>query len=67
MLRIDRKQQTFALLDTPTLAEVAISERYDLREFICNSPQAFFQELGVDLFLICTTSVACTNLRKEVG
>ncbi len=52
MLRIDRQQQTFTLLTNPTLAEVAISERYDLQEFICNSPQPFFQELGLDLFLI---------------
>jgi hypothetical protein len=31
---------------------VSISERYDLQEFISNSPDAFFQELGLELFLI---------------
>jgi hypothetical protein len=52
MLRIDRKNQGFTLLETPSLAEVSISERYDLQEFISNSPDAFFQELGLELFLI---------------
>ena len=52
MLRIDRKNQGFTLLETPSLAEVSISERYDLQEFISNSPEAFFQELGLELFLI---------------
>ena len=52
MLRIDRKNQGFTLLETPSLAEVSISERYDLQEFISNSPDAFFQELGLELFLV---------------
>jgi hypothetical protein len=52
MLRIDRKSQGFTLLETPSLAEVSISERYDLQEFISNSPDAFFKELGLELFLV---------------
>jgi len=52
MLRIDRKNQGFTLLETPSLAEVSISERYDLQEFISNSPDAFFQELGLEVFLV---------------
>ncbi len=52
MLKIDRKKQSFSLLDTPSLADVSITERYDLQEFICNSPEAFFKEIGQNLFLL---------------
>lgn len=52
MLKIDRKTQSFSLLQTPTLADVSITERYDLQEYIANSPEAFFKELGLELFLI---------------
>jgi len=52
MLKIDRDNQSFSLLDTPTLADVSITERYDLQEFICNTPDAFFKEIGQELFLL---------------
>jgi hypothetical protein len=52
MLRIDRNKQSFSLLATPTLADVSIMERYDLQEFISNSPKEFFQEIGQELFLL---------------
>lgn len=52
MLKIDRDKHTFSLLDTPTLADVSITERYDLQEYISNSPDAFFKEIGQDLFLL---------------
>ena len=52
MLRIDRDKQTFSKLDTPSLAESAITERYHLQEFICNSSEDFFAELGEKLFVI---------------
>ena len=52
MLKIDRDTKTFSKLSSPTLAEVAITERYDLQEFIANSPGTFFAELGLDLFLV---------------
>jgi len=52
MLKINRENKTFSKLSTPTLAEVAITERYDLQEFISNSPEAFFKELGLELFLV---------------
>lgn len=52
MLRIDRDGKTFLRLETPSLSEASITERYDLQEYICNSPDAFFQEIGQSLFLI---------------
>ena len=52
MLKIDRQKQHFTRLETPSLADVSISERYDLQEYICNSPEAFFEEIGQSLFLI---------------
>ena len=52
MLTINRKEKSFSLLEKPSLAAAAITERYDLQEFISNSPDDFFQELGLQLFLI---------------
>lgn len=52
MLKIDRKQRNLTPLETPKLAEAAISEQYDLQEYICNSPTSFFAEIGQKLFLI---------------
>lgn len=52
MLKIDRSAQTFTRLDLPTMRELKLLERQHLQEFICNSPDAFFAELGQKLFLI---------------
>lgn len=52
MLRIDRTGRRFTRLDTPSLAGVSLTERYDLQEFIINSPEDFFGELGLELFLL---------------
>jgi len=52
MLKIDRQKQCFTRLEMPKLAEVSISERYGLQQYICNSPEEFFQEIGQELFLI---------------
>ena len=52
MLKIDRDNNSFSSLDSPTLADVSITERYDLQEYISNSPDAFFKEIGQGLFLL---------------
>jgi len=52
MLRIDRNNRSFSLLETPKLADVSITERYDLQECIANSPDAFCKEIGQNLFLL---------------
>jgi len=52
VLRIDRNKQTLTPLEQPSLSEALVRERYDLQEFICNSPDTFFGEIGQDLFLI---------------
>lgn len=52
MLKIDRTTKAFTRLGTQKMAEVSISERGDLQEYIFNSPEAFFEEIGQSLFLI---------------
>ena len=52
MLRINRDQKTLKSLDKPSLAAASLTERYDLQEFIWNSPEAFFSEIGQELFLV---------------
>ena len=52
MLKINRSESSLVTLDTPSLADVSITERYDLQEYISNSPDAFLQEIGQELFLI---------------
>ena len=47
MLKINRNEKSFSLLEKPSLAAAAITERYDLQEFISNSPDEFFQELDI--------------------
>ncbi|MEZ6126865.1 MAG: hypothetical protein R3C49_27425 [Planctomycetaceae bacterium] len=66
MLRIDRQKQKFTVLDAPTLADVSITERYDLQEFICNSPDAFFKEISQDLFLIGKEVLPSKNVQDRI-
>lgn len=66
MLKIDRDKQNFSLLDTPTLADVSITERYDLQEFICNSPNEFFKEIGQELFLLGKEVEASKNVQDRI-
>ena len=66
MLRIDRDNQSLTLLDTPTLADVSITERYDLQEFISHSPDAFFREIGQELFLIGKEVEPSKNVQDRI-
>ena len=66
MLKIDRDNQSFSLLDTPTLADVSITERYDLQEFISNSPSEFFREIGQELFLIGKEFEPSSNVQDRI-
>lgn len=66
MLKIDRSSQSFSLLDTPTLADVSITERYDLQEFISNSPDAFFKELGLELFFLGKEIEPSKNVQDRI-
>ena len=66
MLRIDRDAQGFVALECPTLADCSITERYDLQEFIFNSPSIFFKEIGQDLFLIGKEVVASKNVQDRI-
>lgn len=66
MLKLDRDKQTFSLLDTPTLADVSITERYDLQEFISNSPEEFFKEIGQELFLLGKEVEPSKNVQDRI-
>lgn len=66
MLKIDRINRSFSLLDTPTLADVSITERYDLQEFISNSPDAFFKELGLEVFLVGKEIEPSKNVQDRI-
>lgn len=52
MLKVDRESRTFQRLEEPTLKEASILERTDLQEWIFNSSEAFFQELGEKVFVL---------------
>lgn len=66
MLKINRDKQSFLLLDTPTLAAVSITERYDLQEYIFNSPDAFFKEIGQELFLLGKEVLPSKNVQDRI-
>ena len=52
MLRIERQNKHFVRLEQPTCAAALITERYDLEEFIFNSPDEFFAEINQQLFVL---------------
>jgi len=45
---------------------VSITERYDLQEFISNSPDDFFKEIGQDLFLIGSEIEPSKNVQDRI-
>lgn len=66
MLKINRQNQCFSRLEMPTLSDVSITERYDLQEFISNSPAEFFHELGLDLFLVGKEIQPSDNVQDRI-
>jgi hypothetical protein len=66
VLRIDRASKRLRSLDTPTLADVSITERYDLQEFIFHSPQDFFKEIAEELFVIGKEIEPSKNVQDRI-
>ncbi len=52
MLKVDRKSKTISRLDPKSLSDVEVLERQDLQQWILNSPDDFFAEIGESLLLI---------------
>jgi hypothetical protein len=52
MVKISRTDKKFDCLKTSSLAAANILERYDLQEYIFNSPQAFCKEVGQELTFV---------------
>lgn len=50
MLKIEAAEKTLSALDQAPLGD--LMKRYDLHDFISNSPEAFFDQIGEKLFLI---------------
>ena len=66
MLKIDRNSKNLTRLQTPTLAESSITERYDLQECIANSPTEFFAEMGEELFLVGTEIMPSKDVQDRI-
>jgi len=52
MLKVDRTNRALSRLDEPSLADAQILERADLQEYIYNSRNDFFAEIGERVFVI---------------
>ena len=52
MLKVDRTSRTLSRLDKPSLTDAQILERADLQEYIYNSSNDFFAEIGERIFVI---------------
>lgn len=54
MLKIDRTDWSLCKLASSSVADSSICARYGLQEFRRNSPDAFYKEIGEDLFFYHT-------------
>ncbi len=52
MLRIDRENKKFTILEKRDMSKAGLTERNDLQQMIKNSPDSFFKDMGEDLLLI---------------
>lgn len=52
MLRIEKDSKALTTLGKVTLPDSGITERYDLQKMICNSPDAFFEEMSEEILLL---------------
>jgi hypothetical protein len=52
MVKISRSDKRFDYLATSSLTTAKISERFDLQEYILNSPEAFCAEVGQQLIFV---------------
>jgi hypothetical protein len=66
MLKMNRNAKTFTSLETPSLSEASVTERYDLQEFICHSPSDFFREIGQQLFLVGKEIKPSDNVQDRI-
>lgn len=66
MLRINRETKTLAHLHRPSFSEADVTERYDLQEYICNSPNEFFSEVGEKLFVIGKEIVPSATVQDRI-
>ncbi len=52
MVKISRNEKSFGAIETSSLAKAKILERYDLQEYIFNSPAAFCSEVGQQMMFV---------------
>ncbi len=50
MLKINAEEKELALLQIDEIG--SLTQRFELRELIANSPDAFFGKIGQDLFVV---------------
>ena len=65
MLKIERDKKAFATLAVLSLADAAILS-VTICRYICNSPDAFFAEIGQKLFLIAKGGNAVRSVQDRI-
>ncbi len=66
MLKIERDKKAFITLAVVPLVDAEIRERYDLQEYICNSPNVFFAEIGLKLFLVAKEVAPSDSVQDRI-